>query len=301
MYQHFEPLLFLLQENAVSASVRIHEIAKYNKEGTISEKFNWFSDNSYYLKNTIYKLLLPISIFKLMQRQLTMYDIEIIPVFLVYYNLAKALYFSFANDFDLARSSPRIEYDPDFDDDLDEKFKNESKYQRQGLYIGEIDILSESLIVSESGFNRLISFGEFEYKFWNNPVFGEDPLDKYFEKIKYVFLNFHPRNRPVLWRILLTQYYIYCAIIKIQKIKTEDNPDFRVLEKMSSQNRFKFDWRNQQDRFSDTDAIVNPFEAVENFIQNSDIKIYFNINSTTESSNNSNDPSTESIGAPLRF
>ena len=75
------------------------------------------------------------------------------------------------------------------------------------LNFTEPDSLVDSLIINDANCNqRLMSYHEF------NEAYMEPTLHKTFETIVYIFHNFHPKTRPVLWRILLTQLHIYQTI-----------------------------------------------------------------------------------------
>ena len=68
LYQQYEPLLFQLVEHCESAKERIYSLARSAKEGDL-EKVGWLSKwDEYYLYSTIYFLLSPLVIFKLMQQ-----------------------------------------------------------------------------------------------------------------------------------------------------------------------------------------------------------------------------------------
>ena len=92
------------------------------------------------------------------------------------------------------------------------------------MKVGTLDILAESLILSgdkEAG-ARIKSFGEFEREFFEKVVNGQTVVDKRFEVFLTLFSYFHPKTRPILWRVLITQAYIYNAITKIHS--TGDEP-----------------------------------------------------------------------------
>jgi hypothetical protein len=155
----------------------------------------------------------------------------------IQYILAKILYYAFSSSPDLARSEPAIPYDPDQigaeSKGLEESTKKErrikypEKFWLQGLKVGTIDILAETLIISEKGDNnsRIKSFGEFEQQFFKKgeSAVSHDNINNKFEVFFTIFSYFHPRTRPVLWRVLITQAYLYNAIKNIRNSEEKFN------------------------------------------------------------------------------
>jgi hypothetical protein len=299
LYQDFEPLLFLLIECSDSAQFRIQELAKYAKMGKLNENNGWLSYPSYFMISTIYKLLLPISIFKLIQQQLTQYDLELIPLFKVQYLLTKALYLTFASDFDLAQSNPKFDYDPDFNSKLENIDKYPGKFKKQGIYINELEIILESLIVKDPiGHTRLMSFGEFKKRFFQTSISKEMIVLEPYNEIICLFQNFHPKTRPVLWRILLSQYYIYKAIKFSREIKPENIENFKVIKHLPLQERKLFDWRESNEA-NDIDVLINPFDAIELYLEKSEIGMFIG---TKTIENDIHQPYVSmSIGSPIKI
>jgi hypothetical protein len=170
---------------------------------------------------------------------------------------------TFSGDFDLARSEPVLDYAPD--DALESQVESHpSIYRRQGLYLGLIDNVVESFIVYEPNGNpRLISYGEFERNFY------ESDLKRPFNNIAYLFHNFHPKYRPVLWRILLTQVHIYHAIKNTRELKdSKSSVLFKTLKITPEQERSIYDWR-LKDGASEIyeEVYIYPFNAVENYLR----------------------------------
>ena len=91
----------------------------------------------YYVTVTLYTLLAPLGIFKLMSRRLTLYDLNLNTSFRNQYLLAKFLYRTFALDFKLAKSgSHKIDYDPDNPKAENLEKSSPHTYRRQGVYLG---------------------------------------------------------------------------------------------------------------------------------------------------------------------
>lgn len=104
----------------------------------------------------------------------------------------------------------------------------------QGLRVGTLDnIISDAFIYhGNAQNNRLKSFGELETQFFEvdswkrlferNKELGIDNKGKahIFEYFFTLFADnegFHPKTRPVLWRMLIAQAYLYQALIQVRK------------------------------------------------------------------------------------
>ena len=118
------------------------------------------------------------------------------------------------------------------------RIKYPEKFWLQGLKVGTIDILTETLILAgdkDTG-PRIKSFGEFEQEFFekrnnNNPIITSP--ENRFKVLFTLFSYFHPKTRPVLWRVLITQAYLYNAIRKIRNSEDKDlTTDFDKFKKL---------------------------------------------------------------------
>jgi hypothetical protein len=189
LYEEYEPLLFQLHELSEFAYRRIVGLAREARNGKL-EPGGWLSNPAgYYTTNTIYRLLAPLAVFKLMQRRLTLFDLNLDPFFRNQYQIAKMFYHTFAHDFRLAKSKPEINYEPRWT--AAKKSEGDAKkYVKQGIPIGLVDNLVESLITLESGeskysMQRIKSFGEFE-KGLNDRKILDEPfkaVEDYLESI----------------------------------------------------------------------------------------------------------------------
>ena len=116
LYNKCEPLLFQLGELSESALFRIYALAKNAKQGNLGPNSrHYLSHDHYFIRSTIYRLLAPMAIYKLLQNQLTMVDLQLVPRMNIQYQLTKILYYTFSSAEDLADSYPSAEYDPHFE------------------------------------------------------------------------------------------------------------------------------------------------------------------------------------------
>ncbi len=270
LYQEYEPLLFQLVEFSDDALKRIFGLARTARESNLGpQRSGWLSPGnfnfSYFEPNTIYRFLAPLVIIKLMQRRLTLIDLTIDPQINNQYSLANLLYHSYAHDFTLARMEPRIEYAPNNEEAIEQSKGHPEKYWRQGIVLGKLDNAVEALIIREpQGISRCMSFGEFEEIYHNANTTAK------FDSFREIFMNFHPKMRPVLWRILITQAHLYQALLRTREIKMTDvveNHPPQLLKPISKEDRLKLDWRQKPDEATDEEVLVHHFEAAQEYFR----------------------------------
>jgi hypothetical protein len=286
LYQECEPILFQFSELSESALRRIYALARNAKDGNLGPERYWLLTDHYFIRSTIYRLIAPMAAFKVLQHRLTNIDLKLDQSINIQYILAKILYYTFSSSPDLARSDPAIPYDPDqigseskgLDESakIERRAKHPERFWLQGLKVGTLDILAETLIMSERASDnnnniRIKSFGEFEQQFFKK---GDSMSSYYvtnniFEVFFTIFSYFHPRARPVLWRVLITQAYLYNAIKNIrnkeEKFNISNFDEFVKLfeiEKVKS----KCDWIQSHEVVSDEEFNM-PFKAVENYLK----------------------------------
>ena len=215
---------FNLVESCENSKFRIQSIARSARLGKLKEG-GWFSKFDYYTKSTIYNLLAPIAIYKLMQKKLTLVDLNADRRIEIFYKLSKQLYLIFSDDFEFARTFNPLEYDPNNVKWQELRSKNSRKYWRQGLPIGLLDKCLDYFIEEDNnGHNYLISFGDFERKAGN---IGNN-RNSDIHLVRDIFENFHPQNRPILWRLLIAQYQISETILNLRKLGLEEVNDLNL-------------------------------------------------------------------------
>ncbi len=257
LYHEIEPYLFLFLELSGSALSRIYRLASVAKEGKLYPNTGWLSGPGYFINSTIYRLIAPLAAFKLIQRRLTIVDLELEPRINIQYSLGKCLYSTISDDFDLAQSQPIIVGYKPYENYIGTQ---EEIHFHQGIYTGLIDSITELLTVDEpKGGLRVLTFGEFESKYMKAKV--PESLQKFYT----LFLNFHPKTRPVLWRILVAQAHIYMALKEIQQMKFNDfGSNLRPLKVLYETKSPEFDWHKHKE---ETSIDSNPLEGVENYFR----------------------------------
>jgi len=254
LYHQFEPLLFLLLEYSESSLIRIYNLAQMAREGKLDATKVLLAEygKGYYVKSTVYRLLLPMVIFKIMQQKLTLFDLNLVQVHKTQYFLAKLLRNTFPEDFTLANTIPQLAYKPSHYEYL-EKEEYGGQTRRQGIPIGKVDNMLEELFTyDDKGNLHILSYGKFEKRFFEPDV--KEP----FIEITHIFHKFHPKTSPVLWRILVTQAHAHIAIKKVSKMKEgTSNRISEVLEVMPIEDRRKYlDWRQSGHSVRDDEVLV---------------------------------------------
>ena len=86
-----------------------------------------------------------------------------------------------------------------------------------------------------------------------------------------LFSYFHPKTRPVLWRVLLTQAYLYNAIRNIRNTQEKDylTTNFDKFKKLFEieETKLKCDWKQPHETVSDEEFDMH-FKGAENYLKN---------------------------------
>jgi hypothetical protein len=250
LYQEYEPLLFRLLELSENALHRARSLARSARQGNLGTTQHWLDKDEYYLRSTAYNLLAPLVIFRLIQRRLTLVDLSLDKAIYAYYQCAKAVYIIFTDDYKLAQWKGQAE---DWSTPYDPTAPNAGRLpeqwgRRQGMVIGLLDNALDAMVVEpQGGPPRCMTFGEFDTAA-DHPTTG--PV---LAPLLGLFLKFHPRKRPILWRILVAQAHVYSAMLRARDRRISDeSPDVvPVIEPFAY--RKELDWREPQSGVSDAD------------------------------------------------
>lgn len=224
LYEQYEPLLFQLVEQCEDAYYRVASLARSVRSGTLTPDGGWLDHNGYYMWSTIYKLLAPIAIFKIIQRKLTFVDFSVDEGVATTYTLAKILSQTLSSDFELAGREPKIPYEPLLKSGHPKIEGDLGFVRRQGIALGSLDNVLHDCFLSENEPHTLRTFGDFERNVGEllklNPQHEISLLFNLFHK-------FHPNTCPVLWRIILTQAHIYSLLVN--RIGTKSDVPLRDI------------------------------------------------------------------------
>jgi hypothetical protein len=263
LYEEIEPLFFQLVEASEDALHRIYSLARTARCGDLRGADGWLSREGYYAISTMYKLVLPAAIVRVIRERLTSVDLAVDRDINAQYALAKGLYLSFTDDFVFAGMEPALPYDPNRKDWMEKRPTDPAKYSRQGIPLGHLDNAADALIRRE-GPGQWVSFGEFYARYRSK----SPEVYERFDPVATVFLHFHPRTRPVLWRILVTQAHIYQALLRSREMQTlsaaETSPLVRPIE---GDERKLFDWRGDGEDAAGPEALAEPFEVAHEYLR----------------------------------
>jgi hypothetical protein len=267
LYQECEPLLFQLMERSEDALSRIRNLAQAARMGNLGIG-GWLDrDNSYYQLSTFYRFFSPLVFYILLSKRMTSIDLSLDARIKAYYELAKVLYVSFGEHFELARIEPKIEYDPNTAPSNLLEESNVSKYYRQGLNRNQIDSVVEALIIYDKniGKERCKSFSEFVDDYTNPAL---DVCQK-FDKVRLMFTDFHHKTKPVLWRLLIVQAHLYYAFLDPANSEHFGSTGSKELQvkSISDNERLKFYWLPKDEVDAEQkELLVEPFKVVEEYL-----------------------------------
>ena len=203
LYGEVEPLFFHLFEATEGSYHRVASLVRTQRQGHLGDKDgSWLAKEGYYLQSTVYRLFLPLAIFRLIQRSTTFVDIELDRNIRTRYFLLKLSYYALTDDFIFAKLEPSLPYSPNVPDWKERIIEKPEEYSRQGLVIGHLDRLIDALIVDDEGRRRPLDYGEFEERYRDDQDFR-----KAVSGPAKLFLGFGFLNRPILARALLAHAF----------------------------------------------------------------------------------------------
>lgn len=218
LYKECEPVLFRLSEAAEHAMYRVASLARSSREGRLGpDASSWLAQPEYYMASTVYNLLAPLAVFKLLQERLTFVDLGVDAKVQTEYLLAKVMYLAFTEDFELAKAGESLLYKP-FEDEWETLRKTSpGVHWRQGVALGRLDRATEALLRPATGDQRRVaSYGEFEMAV----IADLKTPDPVYAPFADIFDHFNPRTRPVLWRILVLQAILGRHVLLAARART---------------------------------------------------------------------------------
>jgi hypothetical protein len=261
LYAECEPLLFQLADMAEHAEHRVYSIARSARLGKLPR---WLDGDGYYLRSTMYKLMVPLVVFRLIQQRLTFVDLTLDEYIASQYRLLRLLYLTFTDSFDFAQIHPKLEYDPDVKSWQSKRKESEQIYWRQGLYLGTLDNAIDALIVTDKdGKSRWKTYGEFESEFSDK----SSNTHKAFLTMADILDSFHPQKRPVLWRMLCTQTLVYKQIIKSQATSKEASTRVGLSAISPQLPTGNLDWRKNPSEATDAEAVLIPMQVAQEYLR----------------------------------
>jgi hypothetical protein len=255
LYTECEPLIFQLADLAEHAYYRIYSLARTARRGDLPD---WLRGDGYYMRSTMYKLVSPLLIFRLIQQRLTFVDLTLDARIASQYRLLKSIYLTFTDAFEFANLEPRIDYDPDVSDWKSRRGGDPRRYWRQGMSLGALDNAIDALL--EPGtLPRWKTYGEFESEF-KSPSDTRNRFLTFFD----ILYGFHPRERPVFWRMLWAQSFIYKKILESQS-DSESRVGLAAVSPRLPEG--SLDWRRGKDEAPDEEVFAIPERVAQEYLR----------------------------------
>ncbi len=221
LYDVYEPLRVRLLDCTDNAVRQIVDLVGRPGPGRPG-----YSSAEYRLNATIYYLLAPLVVSRMIERRLTLVDLGLDARIHTEFVLAQAICRSLADEFRVAQLDPVLPYSPYVQGWREKRQACPQRFRRQGLPLGRLNTALDALHVSRpEGVETLTTFGEFE------PLLaGLDAGDVRSGPgaARDLFFEFDPVTRPVLWRVLVIQVLLYWCYQKV--VFGEGLPDPADLE-----------------------------------------------------------------------
>ena len=105
-------------------------------------------------------------------------------------------------------------------------------YWQQGIPRGILEDAVTTLIVDD---DRVMDFKEFQVRRADET----SDVHRAFHRVGYLFSEFHPRTRPVLWRVLVAQAALYEAVLRAPR---HGELDEKTLDDVRRIDVARLDW-----------------------------------------------------------
>jgi hypothetical protein len=252
LYSEIEPLFFNLFEATEGSYYRVASLVRTQRQGHLgTDDGSWFAREGYYLRSTIYRLFLPLAIFRLIQRSATFVDIELDENIRTRYFLLKLSYYALTDDFVLAKLRPSLTYSPNVPDWKEKILERPAEYTRQGLVIGHMDRLIDALIVDDRGSRRPIDNGELEALYSDDQDFRKAVAEP-----TRLLLDFDFLGRPVLARALLAHAFAMRLLLFTYSHASTSSDLSAALQKFCQSDEAKNDLDWQSSEFEEISSSV---------------------------------------------
>lgn len=191
LYAEIQPLFFQLGEAANASFDCIRHLQGFRAFRMMEQV-----DSSLTI-NTTYRLLAPLAIVRLVQYRLTAVDLRLDPALRAQYRVARELLYTFCRGEEIARLAPAITY-------------TWTREDRQHLLPAAQEVAVGRLMVTDGtggSATRCITYPEFEARYLHDSGLREATLP-----VRQWLCGANPRTKPVLWRSLIIQAYLACAL-----------------------------------------------------------------------------------------
>lgn len=262
LYHECSPLLFQISELSEAAYFRVTGLARTARLGNLEPGPASHLRDSYYRVSTLHRILAPSAAMKLLQKRLGLVDLSLDPGVHQRYVLLRQAFLAFGDEFAFAHLGPSaLPYEPLAAGASRKAKANQSVYYRQGLPLGVMEHAIEALIANDSsGSARVMTYAECEMAYQDE----ESRVRQSFDDIMFLIEDFHPRTRPVLWRMMVAQALIYRALSEPGDFITE--PVQRLFQPNLQQEFALFDWRTEHDKAVSDEEILAPLRTAVQYM-----------------------------------
>jgi hypothetical protein len=263
LYEQVEPLFFQLIERSESAASRIRSLARTARNGDLGPtKSSWLQDDPYFLQSTIYRLFAPLAAISQIQRAINFVDLSLDADANRRYQVAKHLYRSFADDFEMATLAA-LKYDPWGKEATEPSHQKNAETALQGIPNGELDIAVDSLLQYDQNPEHplIISFGKFQQ------LYADASWRERMQPVTGILREFHPKSRPVFWLILVLQYQLHRALIGSYSNQPGASGQRVSIRPISLEERKALDWRSPGTEAAETDILEKPFAVAQQYVE----------------------------------
>jgi len=214
LYSELDPLLFQLGEQSEAALYRIFGLARSARTGKLTPEGDGNSTSrlrkgsTSYLPSTLYRFMAPLATYRLCERRLTSVDLSLDDDLQWHYRLAKLLYRSWSDGVEIAEVEvdhrPPCPYDPGGDS------PDAAVSTQQHMSVQKIERVIEAMLVQPDPAEplRCVTLGEFFTSYEN----GKRSFSRAIKPLRDLFIDFSPKSRPVLWRLLIVHVYLYAGL-----------------------------------------------------------------------------------------
>jgi hypothetical protein len=227
LYARAAPLLFQFYENALYAINRMRNLARASRSGDLP---GWLDEaDTYYLHSTLHSFLAPLASIQILREELTMLDLSLDPVTERQYELGKAINRSFNRDVFFAAAAPAVNYVPPA------QARDGEAGAPQGVFGGEVHRAVRCMIRKDGERLRTASFAEFSDELRQ----ADSDTARALEAFTRPWIGFQPATRPVFWRILIAQLFLYRAA-RLYREEALDNDALLQRVRLSEQEQREF-------------------------------------------------------------
>lgn len=221
LYSVYEPLRLRMLDCTDNAVRQIVDIVGWPGPGRAG-----YSSSEYRLNATIYYLLAPLVVARMIERRLTLVDLGLDQRIYTEFMLAQGICRSLADEFRVAQLDPQLPYSPYVQGWREKRQECPQRFRRQGLPLGRLNTALDALHVNRAkGVETLTTFGELEPLL---RALDADDVRSGPGAARDLFFEFDPVTRPVLWRVLVIQVLLYWCFQKV--VFGEGLPDLEGLQ-----------------------------------------------------------------------